>query len=149
MNSVCEFQSLKMIHDWLGSHVSKAEITQTADGMWQISISASFLVSFFFFFHWKTTLEPLMRQRNYEAWWQLISRINQQNLYRITTFPGTFYPSIYIHSFVMNIFFTWRSHQDANWVYMPIMYVYYEIWLYVDSITQLSSTKALRRVRSW
>lgn len=46
-------------------------------------------------------------------------------------------------------FFTWRSHQDANWVYMPIMYVYYEIWLHVDSITQLSSTKALRRVRSW
>lgn len=39
-----------MIHYWLGSHVSKAEITQTADGMWQISISASFLVSFFFFF---------------------------------------------------------------------------------------------------
>lgn len=41
--------SLKMIHYWLASHVSKAEITQTADGMWQISISASFLVSFFFF----------------------------------------------------------------------------------------------------
>lgn len=74
----------------------------------------SFLLGFLFFcwtkwavnvFHWKATLEPLMRQRNYKAWWQFISRINQQNLYQITTFPGAFYPSICIHSFFMNIFY--------------------------------------------